>query len=85
MLRLYENNVQFYIRDLSICGFLFRSVGCHGSKPVWILVAGVVGLYSLCPPPTSCSLNGAKLSSLFSLNHCKERMFKLLPEIAFLP
>lgn len=43
------------------------------------------GLYSLCRP-TNCSLNGAKLSSLFSLNHCKERMFKLLlSEIAFLP
>lgn len=60
MLRLYENNVQFYIRDLSICGFLFRSVGCHGSKPVWILVAGVVGLYSLCPPPNKLQFEWSK-------------------------
>lgn len=37
VLRLYENNVQFYIRDLrTVC----RSLGCHGNKPVWILAAG---------------------------------------------
>lgn len=73
MLRLYENNVQFYIRDLrTVCG----SVGCHGNEPVWILAGGggeIVFFLLL-----NCSLNGAKLSSLFSLDHCKERMFKLL-------
>lgn len=55
-----------------------RSVGYHGNKPVWILAGGGGGGGIVFFLLLNCSLNGAKLSSLFSLNHCKERMFKLL-------
>lgn len=56
MLRLYENSVQFYIRDLSICGFLFRSVGCQWQQACMDTGGGGGGIVFFVPPPQQAAV-----------------------------